>query len=80
MSTGSSKGGQTTLFYKTFYPDDVDASVPYVAPINIAQEDPRLYHFLDTVGDEAARARIKEFQIAMFKREDEILPLVKSQG
>jgi hypothetical protein len=80
VSTGSSKGGQTTLFYKTFYPDDVDASVPYVAPLNIAQEDPRLYHFLETVGDETARARIKDFQIAMFKREDEILPLVKSQA
>jgi hypothetical protein len=78
VSTGSSKGGQTTLFYKTFYPDDVDASVPYVAPINIAQEDPRLYLFLQNVGDEAARARIKDFQIAMFKREDEILPLVKA--
>jgi hypothetical protein len=80
VSTGSSKGGQTTLFYKTFYPDDVDASVPYVAPINIAQEDPRLYHFLEKVGDEAARTRIKDFQIAMFKREDEILPLVKSKA
>jgi hypothetical protein len=78
VSTGSSKGGQTTLFYKTFYPDDVDASVPYVAPINIAQEDPRLYLFLQNVGDEAARARIKNYQIAMFKREDEILPLVKA--
>jgi len=80
VSSGSSKGGQTTLFYKTFYPDDVDVSVPYVAPINIAQEDPRLYHFLETVSDEAARARIKDFQIAMFKREDEILPLVKGQA
>jgi hypothetical protein len=78
VSTGSSKGGQTTLFYKTFYPDDVDASVPYVAPINIAQEDPRIYLFLQNVGDAAARARIKDFQIAMFKREDEILPLVKA--
>jgi len=78
VSTGSSKGGQTTLFYKTFYPDDVDASVPYVAPINIAQEDPRIYIFLQNVGDAAALERIKDFQIAMFKREDEILPLVKA--
>jgi len=78
VSTGSSKGGQTTLFYKTFYPDDVDASVPYVAPINIAQEDPRIYLFLQNVGDAEARVRIKDYQIAMFKREDEILPLVKA--
>ncbi len=76
VSSGTSKGGQTALFYKRFYPDDVDASVPYSAPINIAQEDPRLYEFLGRVGDETARKRIMEYQIAMFKREEEILPLV----
>jgi hypothetical protein len=75
-STGVSKGGQTALFYKCFYPGDVDATVPYSAPINIAQEDPRLYHFLETAGDEATRARIREYQRAMFRREDELLPLV----
>ncbi|HOW84758.1 MAG TPA: S28 family serine protease [Candidatus Aminicenantes bacterium] len=76
ISTGASKSGQTALFYKTFYPDDVDATVPYSAPINIAQEDPRLYRFLETAGDEATRTRIKEYQKAMFRREAEILPLV----
>ncbi|MHB8054489.1 MAG: S28 family serine protease [Candidatus Aminicenantales bacterium] len=80
VSSGASKGGQTALFYKSFYPDDVDACVPYVAPVNIAQEDPRIYRFLETVGDEDARARIKAYQIAMFEREDEILPLVKAQA
>jgi hypothetical protein len=80
VSSGVSKGGQTALFYKSFYPDDVDACVPYSAPINIAQEDPRLYRFLETVGDEETRSRIKAFQIAMFDREDEILPLVRAQA
>ncbi len=77
VSTGVSKGGQTALFYKCFYPDDVDATVPNSAPINIAQEDPRLYRFLETAGDEATRARIRDYQRALFKREDELLPLVK---
>ncbi|HXT13623.1 MAG TPA: S28 family serine protease [Candidatus Angelobacter sp.] len=80
VSSGTSKGGQTALFYKCYYPDDVDATVPYVAPINLAQEDPRIYQFLQTVGDEATRNKIKEYQIAMFKREDEILPLVKQEA
>jgi hypothetical protein len=79
VSSGASKGGQTALFYKCYYPDDVDATVAYVAPLNIAQEDPRIYQFLQTTGDEATRKKIKDFQIAMFKREDEILPLVKEQ-
>ena len=78
VSTGVSKSGQTSLFYKCFYPDDVDATVPYSAPINVAQEDPRLYRFLETVGDEATRSRIKAYQTALFRREDEILPLVKA--
>jgi len=80
VSTGTSKGGQTALFYKCYYPDDVDATVAYVAPINVAQEDPRLYQFIQTAGDAATRKKIKDFQIAMFKRQDEILPLVKEQA
>jgi hypothetical protein len=32
------------------------------------------------VGDEATRKKIKDFQIAMFKRQDQILPLVKEQA
>jgi len=80
VSTGVSKGGQTALFYKCYYPDDVDATVAYVAPINIAQEDPRIYQFLQTAGDAATRKKIKDFQIAMFKRQEEILPLVKEHA
>ncbi len=77
VSSGASKGGQTALYYKCYYPEDVDATVAYVAPINVTQEDPRINHFIETVGDAATRQKIKEFQIAMFKREDEILPYVK---
>lgn len=79
VSSGASKGGQTTLFFKTFYPNDVDASVPYVAPINLAAEDPRIYIFLKNAGDENSRKRMREYQIALLKREDEILPMVKER-
>jgi hypothetical protein len=80
VSTGVSKGGQTALFYKCYYPDDVDATVAYVAPVNVTREDPRINRFIETVGDEATRIRIKEYQIAMFEREDEILPLIKASA
>jgi hypothetical protein len=78
VSTGASKGGQTALFYKCFYPEDVAATVAYSAPVNIAQEDPRIYQFLQTAGDEATRAKIKNYQKALFRRADELMPLVKS--
>jgi len=76
VSSGTSKGGQTTLFYRYYYPDDVDVSVPYVAPVNLTQEDPRIIAWLRTVGTPEEREKIREFQIAMLKREKEILPLM----
>ena len=36
VSSGTSKGGQTALFYRYYYPDDVDATVAYVAPVNLS--------------------------------------------
>ena len=78
VSSGRSKGGQTALFYRYYYPLDVDATVAYVAPVNLSQEDPRIIKFLRTVGTPEERGRIREFQFALLKREKEILPLVDS--
>lgn len=73
LSTGISKGGQTTIFYRYFYPDDVDVSVPYVAPLNLELEDKRIYAFLDTVGTAECRANIKAVQIRLLKNRQEAL-------
>jgi hypothetical protein len=78
LSTGISKGGATTLFYRYFYPDDVDVSVNYVGPINNAFEDQRIYKFLDTVGTKACRDKINSFQRYLLKNKKEILPLIKA--
>jgi hypothetical protein len=77
ISTGISKGGQTTLFFKRFYPNDVDVSVPYVAPVNLAQEDPRIYTFLNSVGTEECRNKILQFQRAFLTKRDEIKNILK---
>ncbi len=74
VSTGISKGGQTTLLYRFFYPNDVRASVPYVAPIPLAEEDPRIFTFLRSVGDSSTRRRIEDFQKDMLVRESEMIP------
>lgn len=78
VSTGTSKGGQTSLFYKCYYPDDMTATVAYVAPINVTQEDPRINQFLDVVGDAETRKKVRDYQLAMLDREEEILPLIKT--
>ena len=73
VSTGVSKGGQTTCLYRYYFPDDVDVSIPYVAPINIAQEDPRPTEFLRHVGPDSVRERIREFQLQALKEEEQAL-------
>lgn len=78
LSTGVSKGGATTLFYRYFYPNDVDVSVNYVGPINNAFEDKRIYTFLDTIGTKACRDKIFSFQKYLLKNKKKILPFLEA--
>ena len=75
LSTGISKGGQTTIYYRYFYPDDVAASVPYVAPLNFSVADKRVYHFKDTVADESCRSHLQALQTDLLQRRDVFLPM-----
>jgi hypothetical protein len=77
ISTGISKGGQTTLYYKFLYPEDVDVSIPYVAPIDNALEDKRIYTFLDTIGKPECRQKIFDFQKFLLMNEDKALEKLK---
>lgn len=79
VTTGISKGGQTAIYHRTFFPDDADATVAYVAPINIAQEDPREIYFLKTVGKASTRDKIQGFQQEVLKRRSEIIPLMLNE-
>lgn len=76
LASGVSKGGQTTTFYRYFYPEDVAVSVPYVAPINLSLEDPRIYEFLRTHGDAECREGIAAVQRRLLEeREASLLRL-----
>jgi len=77
LTTGISKGGQAAIYHRYYYPDDVDVTVPYVAPLNFAVEDPRLTKFLNDVGSASCRKRIFEYQRRLLERREELLPLVK---
>ena len=77
ISTGISKGGQTTLYYKYYFPEDVDMAIPYVAPIDNALEDTRIYTFLDTIGKPECRQKIYEFQKFLLMNEDKALEKLK---
>jgi len=77
ISTGISKGGQTTLYHRSFFPDDVVISVPYVAPINLSREDQRLFDFFEKVGTEEQRTKIRDFQKAVLEERNQIMPLFR---
>lgn len=77
ISSGVSKGGQTTIYYRYFYPEDVDLSIPYVAPVNQSIRDSRIYDFLDTVGSEECRNQVRATQIDFLKNKDQILEKLK---
>ena len=74
IATCISKGGQTTLLYRTFYPDDVDISVPYVAPLCYGVEDGRHEPFLHKVSTPENRKIIEDFQLEALKRKATLLP------
>ena len=67
IATGISKGGQTSNFFKYYYPDDADICVPYVAPVAFSSEDKRVYPFLESVGDSACRSTIRNYQMNLLK-------------
>jgi hypothetical protein len=77
VSTGISKGGETTIYYRYFYPQDVDLSVPYVAPLDNALEDKRIYQFLDTIGTPECRNKIYQLQLFLLQHEEEAVEKLK---
>lgn len=78
IATGISKGGQTTMFYRSYFPDDVDISVPYVAPLNRSVEDGRHEKFLQhEVSTKENRQKVLDFQLLLFKRKATLLPMLE---
>ena len=76
ISTGISKGGQTTMFYRAYFPDDVDISIPYVAPLNKSLEDGRHEPFIaGKVSTAGNRKRVQDFHLEVLKRKDKLMPM-----
>ncbi|MEO6065904.1 MAG: hypothetical protein ABIP49_09030, partial [Lysobacterales bacterium] len=76
VSTGASKSGMTSLYYRYFYPSDVQATVPYVAPSSYGTYDRRYATFLSGVGPADCHTRMQVFQVAALQQREAILPLI----
>ncbi|MGW0862764.1 S28 family serine protease [Streptomyces sp. NPDC002611] len=74
LSTGSSKGGMTSLYHRRFHPGDVDGTVVYSAPNNVDdREDSACLRFLETVGTAPAREAVKAAQRRMLLHRAELV-------
>lgn len=75
VNTGISKGGQTAVYHRAFYPDDVDVTVAYVAPLNFGVEDGRHEPFIkNKPGTAEDRKTIVDFQLRILKNRDLLIP------
>ncbi|MGH1385832.1 S28 family serine protease [Kordia sp.] len=77
ITTGISKGCQTTMAHRRYFPENVDACVCYVGPLNYEREDPRVYEFLKNVGTKEERTKIADFQKLCFENRAELLQILK---
>jgi hypothetical protein len=73
VSAGASKSGMTALFHRRFYPDDVDATVAYVAPLMLDLEDERFIGHLHQTGTPEGRTRVHEFQRRLLSQQDSLM-------
>ncbi len=75
INTGISKGGQTALLHRVFYPDDVEVTVSYVAPFNFGVEDGRHEPYIKNVpGTQKQRKQVEAFQKEVLKRRSRLMP------
>jgi len=76
VSTGISKGGETVLYHRALYPNDVEVSVPYVAPLNFSTEEKRHDYFIrHKAGSAKERKKVANCQIELLKRKPQLMPL-----
>jgi len=77
ISTGWSKGGQTAVFYRYYYPNDAAVTAAYDAPFNIEREEKRIDQFFLQVGTKDCRERLFNFQKTALQRKNDVLPFLR---
>jgi hypothetical protein len=82
VNTGGSKGGMTSLYHRMFFPDDVDATIAYVAPNSLDATDDRYAAFVDEVfvrnGETLCLDKVRELQEAIIAHRQPVEALLRS--
>lgn len=67
LETGASKGGMTSIYHRRFWPDDVDVTLAYVAPISFAAPDYRYEPYLEGIGPVECKAALRAVQAELLR-------------
>jgi pimeloyl-ACP methyl ester carboxylesterase len=77
ISSGISKGGQTAVAYKMYFPEDVDATIAYVTPIKNGQHDKRINRYVDSLANKECNGSVFAFQKFAFRNNQLLIPFEK---
>jgi hypothetical protein len=77
LVTGGSKGGMASVYHRFFYPDDVDATVPLVAPSSHGIGDQRYVAFVESRGSEECRSKLRALQKRALKKRRKLVRFMK---
>jgi hypothetical protein len=78
ISSGASKSGMTALYHKRYYPDDVDATVAYVAPFIFGSNDKRFPEYIATIGGGDCYAKLTGIQQYVLKHRSQMLGFINT--
>jgi len=76
ISSGVSKGGSTCTYHKYYFPEDVNATIAYVAPYKFGIDDQRFEKYLENIGPTGCYEKLKDFQKIVFENRAEMLEIL----
>lgn len=78
IATGVSKGGICANMFRAYYPEDVDITVPYVAPLCDGVEDPRMAKEIQMYGSFDQQSHINGFINYLFDQRHNLIPMLRN--
>ncbi|WP_158681726.1 S28 family serine protease [Microbulbifer pacificus] len=81
ISSGFSKGGESALIHRRFYPQDVQATVVYDAPLILGLEDSRVDGFIrERIENSQCGSELVRFQRELLERRAEVIPALQKHA
>lgn len=80
VATGVSKSGMASVYFRRFFPDDVDATIAYVAPHSYGDADPRYLDFVAKLGDKPCRDALRDAQRELLLRRDAMTLFMQAEA